>query len=477
MRQWGGGYGDEPLSANSVLKKALATIRGRMLFREGDRVIAAVSGGADSVALLDILVSLRDLELDIVVAHMNHQLRGADSDGDAAFVRKLAERFGRPFEMESVDVLKLSRDRKLSLEDAGRTARYQWFRQLARGYRARRVALGHHADDQAETFLLRLLRGAGTTGLGAMRHLAAELYARPLLDVTRSEILSYLEERGLEFREDRSNDDRSFLRNRIRHECIPYLATYNPALTERLNAAAEILAADEELLESFTGRIFARIASLEPGTVTLRLPQVRAELPAMRMRLYRRAIREVSGSLSGIAGVHLRQIDELALSSAGNGRASLPRGLTAAKCYDTLSLTSRLADKDAAPWEVTIGGTGVYRLPDGRVLTIQAAQAPKEWKSLSPDQAYVNHFRNPFPWTLRTFRPGDRFHPLGMKGTKKVKDFFIDGKVPPDDRRRIPLLFCGAELLWICGPRIAEPASVSAGEAEAIRVEITVISP
>jgi tRNA(Ile)-lysidine synthase len=284
-------------------------------------------------------------------------------------------------------------------------------------------------------------------------------------------------DRKISFRVDSSNDDTSFLRNRIRHECLPYLTSFNPSITERLNAAAEILAADEAVLESLTDQVFVRIASNSPSAITLHLPALWRELPGMRQRLYRRAIREMKGDLSGITGSHLKQIDDLSSSPRVNGWVKLPRGLSVLRCYDSLTFSSQGADSIEASWEITIRGTGSYELPDGRIITATLTVPPGNGKDIPPGRAYFDPHANPFPWTMRTFRPGDRFQPFGMSGTKKIKDFFIDEKIPATDRRRIPLLFSGEKLLWICGLRIAEAGRVSTENREAVLVEIPANTP
>ncbi|NMC73101.1 MAG: tRNA lysidine(34) synthetase TilS [Geobacteraceae bacterium] len=471
------GSREAAVTIHSTLKKVAGTICRHGLFHSGDTVVVAVSGGPDSVALLDILVSLEKLNLTLIVAHLNHCLRGTDSDGDAAFVAALAHRLGLRAEIGVADVRHISRQRKLSLEEAGRAARYEWLGNIARTCGADRVALGHHADDQAETFLLRLLRGAGTTGLRAMRPLTSGLYARPLLCLTRADILSYLEERGLPFRVDASNDDKSFLRNRIRHECLPYLASYNPAIAERLNAAAEILAADEEVLESVTDRAFDRIASAEPDLITLRLPLLKEERAGVRMRLYRRAIRELKGDTAGIAACHLEQVDGLAISGRVNGSVWLPCGVWAFRCYDSLAFSPRLPHTPGEEWEIVIPHAGTYPLPGSGTLSVRPSPPPDCRSASASHRAYFNALANPLPWTVRTFRPGDRFQPFGMEGTKKVKDFFIDEKVPLSQRRRIPLLFCGETLLWICGRRIGEAGRLSPEDTDLMEVEFCPATP
>ncbi|HOP39849.1 MAG TPA: tRNA lysidine(34) synthetase TilS [Geobacteraceae bacterium] len=460
-----------------MLKKVSEFIRENRLFTRGDMVVVAVSGGADSVALLDILASLVKLRLTLIVAHLNHGLRGEESDADAIFVERLAAQYGVPVELKRVEVASIARARKLSLEEAGRVARYEWFDRVAAARRACSVALGHHADDQAETFLLRLFRGSGTTGLASMRPRSLERYVRPLLTLTREEIIAYLKRRGLSWRHDSSNDETDFLRNRIRHECLPYLRTYNPAINERLATTAEILAADEALLEKLTDQVFPRLSRVASDNVVLDLNAVRAELPGLRYRLYRRAILSLKGNLARISAHHLKQIDEMVCAFMSRGEQSLPGGLAVMRCYEELHFLLKGRGQPKEFGELLIDGAGNYPLADGCILRVRLTAPPRELQSVSRFRAYFDLGRTPFPWTLRTFRPGDRFRPFGMTGTRKVKDFFIDEKIPVPVRRRIPLLFSAEELIWVCGLRVAESGRILPGTALVAEIEITGNTP
>jgi tRNA(Ile)-lysidine synthase len=464
------------VSTDRVRNKVVRTIAGNKLFHPGETVVVAVSGGADSTALLHVLASLAHLRLRLIVAHVHHGLRGAEADADVLFVEQLAGHYGIPVEITWADVRQVSRQRKVSLEEAGRLVRYAWFDEIASKWQADSVALGHHADDQAETFLLRLLRGAGTTGLAAMRFRTETNYVRPLLALTRAEILCYLQGRGLPFRHDASNDDTIFLRNRIRHECLPVLRTFNPAITACLNTTAELLAADEAVLESLTERVFGQCAHVSHDRVQLQLPLVRQELPGLRLRLFRRAIQLVKGDLRRIAAVHVQAIDALTASVQGHGALSLPDGVLVMREGATLVFSSPRVCSYVAAWQMEIPGPGRYRTPAGMVLVIELTEPPADWKTVPRTTAYFGPATAPFPWTLRTFRPGDRFRPFGMSGTRKVKDFFIDKKISVAERRSIPLLFSGGELLWVCGLRVSEKGRVLEPLARVLRVEIPEIT-
>jgi tRNA(Ile)-lysidine synthase len=447
------------------------------LFAPGDTVVVAVSGGADSVALLDILFSLRELRLKPAVAHLNHLLRGNEADADEEFVRKLAESYGVPFEVRRVDVGAVARREGRSLEDAGRAARYKFFAELAALHNAHAVALAHHADDQAETVLMRLLRGSGGSGLCAMAAKSAGLYVRPLLNVTRGEIEEYLRGRGIAWRTDSSNAVTDFLRNRIRHELIPYLARYNPAISERLSATAEALAADEEFLDGATNSAFARHAVLSAGRVILTLPGLRAEPRAIRMRLYRRAILQAKGDLARIGIRHLRGIDGLVFSAKPHLALDLPDGLRTAKSYGEISLFAGEEKKPLLSGEIYLDGPGIYPLPGSGMIAVDYADAASDLKTVSAWTAYFDLERAPFPWRVRAFSPGDRFSPFGMTGQKKVKELFIDAKVPRADRCRIPILFCGETLLWVGGVRRSNVAPLTTGTKTIVRAEILDFAP
>lgn len=460
-----------------MLKKVSRYIDENSLFMPGDTVVAAVSGGADSVALIDILASLRDYKLNLVASHLNHQLRGADSDADEEFVRKLAESYGLPIEVRRADVREIARRERRSLEDAGRSARYAFFDEVATSHNAHAIALGHHADDQAETVLLRLLRGAGGSGLCAMSPKSAGRYVRPILDVTRGEIMEYLQKRGVAWRTDSSNDDTDFLRNRVRHELIPLLSTYNPAISERLVATAKALAADEELLDAATALSFASHGVRNNEGVTLSVAGVVTEPRGIRLRLYRLAILKARGDLARISSRHLQEIDRLFFSPKPHLTLTLPDSFHVAKSYGKISFFAVEEEDSSALEELLVDGPGTYPLTCGGMLAVDFAQPDGDLRSAPATIAYFDLDQSPFPWLIRRFRPGDRFSPFGMPGHKKVKELFIDGKIPLVSRHRIPLLFCGETLLWVGGMRRSNTALLKEQTKTVVRAEIIDFMP
>ena len=458
------------------MKTLVEKVRSLRLFGAGETVVVAVSGGADSVALLDILSRLEDERLMLVVAHLNHCLRGADSDGDQEFVSQLAARYGFPCVVQRTDVAALAADAGLSLEDAGRRARYAFFDRTAKAHGATSIALAHHLDDQAETVLIRLLRGAGGGGLSAMAGSSRHSLKRPLLQVSRAELEHYLRLRALCYRTDSSNADTAILRNSIRHELIPFLRRYNPKVSQRLAATAEILACDEELLEQLTETAYARVACSASAAIKLGIEPVLKEPRGLRLRLYRRALLALRGDLMRIGLVHLEAIDRLVTSDRPNAGAKLPGDCFVARCYDTLSF-ERSAQPAGAGWQLAVPGEGEHPLPGGRRLLVQRVPRPQEFDAGSRRVAYLSPEAAPFPWLLRSFTPGDRFTPLGMEGAQKVKDLFINEKVPPGERGRIPLLVSAGEIVWVAGLRMGEKARVTAASDAVLRLEILEVTP
>lgn len=455
----------------AVLSHVLSFIREHSLFTPGETVVVAVSGGPDSVALLDLLTRLPDLDLRLIVAHLNHRLRGNESEGDERFVASLAAAHGLPCVCESTDVAELSRRERLSLEDAGRRTRYAFFDRVAEQWGAASVALAHHADDQAETLLLRLLRGAGTTGLSAMTPRTAGKYVRPLLCLSRHQIEGYLHARGLSFRTDSSNTDITFLRNRIRHELIPHLSRFNPEISRTLAATADLLAVDEEVLEAATDQALVRVSCEgEGGGASFSVAALLRESRGIRYRLYRRVVALVKGDLTAVSFRHIRQIDDLVRSPKPNLTSVLPGGVRVVRSYETIGFCGNGSE---VPWEgeLLVEGPGSYLLPGGGELVVQVGVPPEEL-TLLPEQGCFDLARAPFPWLVRGVRPGDRITPLGMTGSRKVKELFIDAKVPLPLRRTIPLVFSDGELIWICGHRVGECARVTAETARVARAEV-----
>lgn len=418
----------------------------------GDCLIVGVSGGADSVALLHLLHTLPEFPLRLVVAHLNHCLRGADSDADEDFVRHLAEEtLGVCCEIRRVDVAAEAARSGDNLEQAGRSARYRFFDELRQQHQATAIAIAHHRDDQTETLLLRLLRGAGTTGLGGMRMQTDQQVIRPLLEFSRVELLEYLHDQGMTYREDSSNSDQSYLRNRIRHQLLPLLTDYNPAVSVQLASTAHLLQEDEELLEEYTGQIYHKLAVTGNGWAAFPRTSLRELRRGLRSRLYRMAIRQLQGNLRHIERKHLTQLDECLLTGNTGSSRSLPGSLIGLLTTNRLVIGYEQLLYLPPPHRLTITDYGCHNLGNGQSLCIEAAPAPDNWNSVPSSTTYIDLQCAPFPWQVRPHQPGERMEPLGMHGHRSVQDILTDRKIPRHQRASLPLVCSGEQIIWLAG--------------------------
>lgn len=457
-----------------IRKKVLKFIAEHGLLAPGDKVVVAFSGGADSMALLDILASLTAFPLQLVIAHLNHCLRGDESDGDELFARSIAEKYALPLEISRIDIKAAAAQQRLSLEETGRNARRSFFLNVAEKHSAVAVVLGHHRDDQAETVLMRLVRGAAGSGLAGMKPKSpGSLLVRPLLCLSRADVEGYLRKSLLQWREDSSNSDNKFLRNRIRHELLPLLRSYNPEIADCLNQTAQALAADEELLEDAVANACNRIAATYPGEIRLNQAMLLHEPQALRKRLYRRAIFKLQGTLRRISSQHLADIDRLAIGGKGAGKLSLPSGVIVERKYDAITLTTIPELTSNNNPELTVNSVGSYRLNPGQTLVIDSLNTlPADWLESGNVTIFIDSVRFPFPWIVRCFRDGDRFTPFGMNGRKKLKDLFIDKKIPLTVRKNIPILLCRGEIFWVGGVQMAEETRITEASASMLRLRL-----
>ena len=426
--------------------------------RRGDTIVVAVSGGVDSVVLLDLLHRLSEpMQLCLCVVHLDHRLR-PDSAADAVFVEALAARLGWPITVESVDVARWGRERGLSPEQAGRDCRRDLWQRVRVEVGARWVAVGHHADDQAETVLLRLLRGAGTTGLGAMRPAAADGVVRPMLAVRRSVIEAYAVDRDLQVHEDPTNRDLEVPRNRVRHELLPLLeGRYNPRVVEGLIRSARVLQADDDYLDNLSRAAAQRLLKVRRAAcVTLDTAGLRGYHIAVQRRVLRQYIQELVQRRPIAFAVVEGLLDRLAADVPG--MYEVTGGIWAQITGADLIIRRG----PAAPVQARVDLPGQTAVPE-RATTLHATfVSPTAYVGLQPGlgawrAAFDARVTEGPGLLLRTPRPGDRLRPLGMGGHhKRLSDCFIDAKWPRILRADALLLTRVAdggdeEVLWVAG--------------------------
>ena len=514
-------------------------IRRYELFRPDEAVVVGVSGGPDSLCLLHLLHALAgEMALRLHVAHLNHGLRGAEADADAEFVAGFAAGLGLPCTIGRADVQALSASAGLSLEEAARQARYRFLAEVARAAGASTIAVGHNADDQAETVLMHFLRGSGLSGLrgmlpktplGEYRLADAEqrqdggsyCIVRPLLAIPRRDIALYCAEHGLQPRFDLSNEDTTFFRNRLRHELLPILERYNPAIREILTHTAAVLAGDHQIVRAAIEEAWSRLARVAPasegGEVYFDLAGWRALPLGLQRGLLREAIHRLRASLRNINWVHVERALWLCREGTTGQKATLAAGLEVEIGYQALRIGPEGAPPAAADWSAPglaprppqvlgAGGTeaagdwsapglaprspqvwgaggagaaapflagprrlavpGRTDLGEGWRAEIAAAgrsALPADLTTADPWTAFLDARAVGAELTLRPRLPGDRFQPQGMAGHgMKLNEFMINVKLPKALRERWPLLIGAGGIAWVCGLRVAAWAAVTA---------------
>lgn len=459
-----------------LISKVRNTIEKYRLLEEGDRVVVAVSGGPDSVFLLHVLNELRKgLNLTLIVAHMDHGIRGVESKRDCRFVRDLAGQLGLPFESRSVDVLALAKVKKSSTQQAARDVRYGFFMDTLKKFDAQKVALGHNADDHAETVLMRLIRGAGLKGLCGIPPIRDGIFIRPLIEIERSEIEGFLRENGIEFVIDSSNEEDVYLRNKIRNTLMPVLMKeYNPRIVRSLIHTSEILRKENEFLDKVAlNLLFKTRVSGDDQSVTLDISRLQESGESMQIRVLRKAIESFSGDLGRISFKHLESTMRMLSNKGGNKSLNLPRGIFIEKRYDRLIVRRETKERpfhysfSQIPHRVRLEGIG-------KEVEFRVIQPGEDFKlNVHPNVAFMDSGRIRFPIVIRNVREGDRFQPMGLKGTKKVKDFFIDSKIPRSIRKQVPLLVFDDLIAWIMGLRIDHRVMVTECTREILEVRIS----
>lgn len=459
-----------------MLERIEEDIRRHELSSPGQHLLIAVSGGADSVALLHAMHELSPrLGVSLGVCHLNHDLR-AEAGADAAFVERVAKRLRLPVTTSTSDVRGLARRRRLSIEMAAREARYRFFARAARQSGAAAVATAHTADDEAETVLLKLARGAGPEGLsGIARHtrLKATTIVRPLLSVTRAEVLDFLTSRDLSWQEDESNRSPAFLRNRVRAEVLPLLETrLNPAVRRVLCRTADILRAENDWLDKLAEEILEACRHDKGGLdlEALRPHPLAARRRAIRLWLIQEGICEEQIDFS-----LLDRVQDLADKLNGTASAPLGGGRVLRRRYGHLGVETSASA--VVPFRAVVNVPGETILPEQclRIVTESAPGIDKTRGTVGnlPAAASISRTRvGRRRLYVRSWRAGDRIRPLGMQGTRKLQDVFVDAKVPSDHRDRIPVFECAGEVIWIPGYRVARGWEVTDSVAHSLQLHI-----
>ena len=455
-----------------MIKKIEQTIDNYQMLEDGDRVVVALSGGADSCALLLSLIGLSEGRcLKIIVAHFNHGLRGVQSDEDEMFCGKLAQKNGLAFVTEKMRHPSIPRG--VSPEDYFRQERYHFLDKIAAEHGANKIALGHHLHDQAETILLNILRGSGLDGLKGFLPMRENKYIRPLIEVSRSEIIDFLRVAGVVYREDSSNNSPVYLRNRIRRELIPFLQEkYNPQIEQNLSRMAEIIRRDDAFINGFVSTILtsSRIQEKE-GEVFFSVDYFKSLHAALGFRLIKALLEGLVPSGKGFSSSHIQSLVDLVIKRSSGKAISLPYGLSAHKEYDHIVFKYSPIER-TQDYEYPMIIPGMVDLKERHIIlsTARATADKIDFKNLR--QTYLDGDKIKEPLVVRNRRCGDWFEPLGTRGSQKIKKLFIDRKIPRRKRDSIALIADRESVIWIENMHISDRVKITDETKNVLILEI-----
>jgi len=437
----------------TLLDQIRQTIARYAMLCTGERLGVAVSGGADSLGLLHALLELRaEYGLELSVIHIDHNLRGAESQADAQFVHNIAQQFGLPWHLRTLDLIRQSGN----LEQEARRARYRIFAELVRGGVVHKVALGHTRSDQAETVLFRLLRGAGSAGLAGIRPVTNSGTIRPLLQVTRAQVEDWLKERKVPWREDSTNAELRFDRNRLRHRLIPQLqAEWNPGLPETLAQVADWAFEEEQYWRQELPRLTADWVRFAKGTAVLDARRLKDLPVAVARRLIREIVERVKGDLLGVGFRHIEGIRELAALPVGRGRLQIA-AVEVVRSFHWLRFST--LDDGSEDWQVNLTVPGSYVVPcttygsflSAKILELERVRNNgvynRDVNALDLDRAGEQDGGS---LVLRNWRAGDQYQRQGHAGPEKIKQLFQEFQIPSWERQSWPIITVGRSIAWV----------------------------
>lgn len=428
-----------------LISKVQQFVKKKKLLQPEQKLIVTVSGGIDSVVMLDALMQLQAMwKFEIVVAHVNFKLRGKESDGDEQFVRRLAERYDLPFYSEQANTRKIAKQQQRSLQETARDIRYTFFDTLKKSLKADAIVTAHNANDNAETMLLNLLRGSGIDGVAGIP-VQRDNIIRPLLCVTRKEIVQYAKKKKLKFREDSSNSKDEYTRNYLRNNIIPKLEQrINPSLNETLLNEAEVFRSAANFANKETDNVYSNVVS----SSKIDIKKLSALDPFIQQSVVRRVMKELRIEPSFII---ISSILELAEHQKGT-IVEINKTWIAERLSNEILIRGKSIDQTFL-YVIEKAGT---LTTDDFVFSVKKSALPDNKNGNDSSNEYVDAAKVKFPLTVRSWQKGDSFIPLGMKGKKKLSDFFGEQKLATEEKKNIPIIESGGMIVWVAGKRLDE---------------------
>jgi tRNA(Ile)-lysidine synthase len=453
---------------NTFPEKVKATIAKHSMLSGGETVLVGLSGGPDSVCLLSVLNSLKDeLDLKLHAVYVDHRLRPDETPHEIEFCRKLCQEMSVPFFTRAIDVRSYAKEEGMNLQEAARELRYRIFDELFHEIKADKIGLGHTADDQMETFFMRFLRGSGPGGLSGIPPVRAKII-RPLIEVERQDIEEFLKVQELHYVVDSSNLKEDYFRNRLRLSLMQEFKKINPRMAQTVSRTMDILREEERYFGIAVTKALMKLISRKTDLrIELFLTPMESMDKVILRRVLRRAIDETKG-LRGMGFVHIEDIMGMIKEGKPGDRLSLPKGLRVIRNYATLVITSEIPQRLET---ATLRVPGQAVMEDIKAVIKASIEARDEGHGDGKAVAVFDADRTGTTLLVRPREKGDFFYPAGFGKRKKLQDFFVDQKVPRDERDSIPLVLSGNDIVWIAGYRGDERFKVTEGTKRFLKLE------
>ncbi|MDQ2085115.1 tRNA lysidine(34) synthetase TilS [Herbivorax sp. ANBcel31] len=461
-----------------MIGKVLKDIKDKCLIKKGDTVIVGLSGGPDSVCLLHVLKGMEEsMNIKILAVHVNHMLRGKDSFEDEKYAKRLCEKLNINLKTERIDLKDTAKKKKLSIEEAGRKERYRIFEKVAKEFNAEKIAVAHNKNDQAETVLMNIIRGTGLSGLKGMEFKRGKII-RPLLDIERFEIEEYCNVHSLDPRIDRTNLETVYTRNKVRLDLIPYInSLFDIDVTSKLVKMSEIIKFEDNFIEYSTEKLYNKsLVERKDGETVLNTKVFNTYHKGAKGRILRKAIIEATGCIKAIESIHIEDIIKLALDGRVGAQIHLPREIRVKKSYETLRVYQFKGFQQINFYNIKLNIPGDTFIKEEKSIvraSVIDAVNLDEYKKNKMNAAiqYFDYDRIEEGINIRKREDGDRIKPFNSNGTKKIKKYFIDKKIPIDIRNEIPLVAKDKEIVWIIGYTINDKYKVTESTKKVLKLE------
>lgn len=455
-----------------ILEKTLSTIKKYNLIEKGDKIVLGLSGGPDSVCLLHILNRLKEvLDIEIYAAHLNHQIRGMEAQKDALYISQLCESLGITFFVKSINVPKYCKENKLSLEEGARKLRYEMFFEIKEKINANKIAIAHNMNDQVETILMRMMRGTGLQGLKGIDYIRDDVIIRPILEIERTEIEAYCEEYKLNPRIDATNLENIYTRNKIRLDLIPYMKNnFNSNVIESIARMGNNLKNDNDFIEEIAFKKFKEVAFINGYNLEIKLEKYINLHRALKVRIIRNGIKYVLGDINFIDQKHIEDILELEAKNKIDKKIVLPRGLFVYRQKDKLVFTTKEIVFKEVKFSYKVPKNGFVKINEANILIETETMTINRYKALKRDKSlkWFDYNKIEGGIVVRSREPGDKIK-LSM-GNKKLKELFIDLKIPKEERDKVPVLQDDNGILCVGSFRNSEEYKVDETTKEVLKI-------